>query len=129
MPQTKIYGHTAFLNESRQVISDVIHSCFVDALSFPLEKRFHRFIPLEAENYIYPGDRTEKYIIIEINMFEGRSIEAKKNLIRLLFARLQEQVVIAPNDVEIVITEIPKHNWGVRGKVGDELDLNYKVEV
>ncbi len=129
MPQTKIYGHADFLNESRQAISDAIHSCFVDALSFPLEKRFHRFISLESENYIYPSDRSHQYIIIEISMFEGRSVEAKKTLIRLLFTRLQEQVEIAPNDVEITITETPKHNWGIRGKVGDELELNYKVEV
>lgn len=129
MPQTKIYGNIAFLSNHRKSISDTIHACCVEALSFPLEKRFHRFIALQPEDFIYPDDRSEKYIIIELNMFEGRSIEAKKNLIRLLFARLKEQVGIEPNDIEITITETPKHNWGVRGKVGDELELNYKVEV
>ena len=129
MPQTKIYGNASFITQARQQISDVIHSCCVDALAFPTEKRFHRFIPLESEDYIYPSDRSEHYIIIEISMFEGRSLEAKKQLIRLLFTRLSEQVGIAPNDVEVVISEIPKHNWGVRGKVGDELELSYKVDV
>lgn len=129
MPQTKIYGNASFLAESRQAISDTIHSCCVDALAFPLEKRFHRFIPLDRENFIYPSDRSEKYIIIEISMFEGRSVDAKKTLIRLLFSRLSEQVGIAPYDVEITISETPKYNWGVRGMVGDELELNYKVNV
>ncbi len=129
MPQTKIYGNASFLAQSRQAISDTIHFCCVNALAFPEEKRFHRFIPLESENFIYPPDRSEKYIIIEINMFEGRSVDAKKQLIRLLFSRLSEQVGIDPNDVEITIAETPKHNWGVRGMVGDELELNYKVEV
>jgi phenylpyruvate tautomerase PptA (4-oxalocrotonate tautomerase family) len=129
MPQTKIYGNAGFLNRSRQLISDAIHRCCVEALAFPIEKRFHRFLPLETENSIYPADRSEQYIIIEISMFEGRSIDAKKQLIRLLFAYLSEQVGIAPNDAEIMIVEIPKHNWGVRGQVGDELELNYKVEV
>jgi hypothetical protein len=32
-------------------------------------------------------------------------------------------------DVEITITETPKYNWGIRGMIGDELKLNYKVEV
>ncbi|MBW4540940.1 MAG: tautomerase family protein [Myxacorys chilensis ATA2-1-KO14] len=129
MPQIKIYGNASFLAQSRQVISDTIHACGVDALAFPLEKRFHRFIPLEPENFIYPSDRSEKYIIIEISMFEGRSVDAKKHLIRLLFSRLSEQVGIAANDVEITIAEIPQHNWGVRGKVGDELEVNGKIEV
>lgn len=32
-------------------------------------------------------------------------------------------------DIEITIFETPKHNWGIRGVPGDELKLNYKVEV
>lgn len=129
MPQTKVYGNANFLNRSRQLISDTIHSCCVEALAFPIEKRFHRFLPLESENFIYPADRSNQYIIIEISLFEGRSIDAKKQLIRLLFARLSEQVGIDPQDVEITIAEIPRHNWGVRGQIGDELELNYKVDV
>jgi hypothetical protein len=36
---------------------------------------------------------------------------------------------IAPQDVEVTITETPKHNWVFRGLTGDEIDLNYKVDV
>lgn len=36
---------------------------------------------------------------------------------------------ISVNDVEITIFETPKENWGIRGLPGDELALNYKVEV
>ena len=31
-------------------------------------------------------------------------------------------------DLEIVILESPRGNWGIRGKVGDELQLAYRVE-
>ena len=62
-------------------------------------------------------------------MFEGRSIDAKKILIRQLFANIQTQCDISPQDIEITIFETPKHNWGIRGQCGDELALNYKVEV
>ena len=34
---------------------------------------------------------------------------------------------IAPQDVEITITETPRHNWGIRGLPGDELQLGYKI--
>ncbi len=67
--------------------------------------------------------------VIEISMFEGRSTETKERLIRLLFERLSEKLGISPQDIEITISETPKHNWGIRGMVGDELDLNYKAEV
>ena len=61
-------------------------------------------------------------------MIEGRSIEAKKHLIRLLFERAQS-VGIVPQDLEITIFLTPKHNWGFRGLPGDEHTLNYKISV
>jgi phenylpyruvate tautomerase PptA (4-oxalocrotonate tautomerase family) len=64
-----------------------------------------------------------------LSMFEGRSVEAKKRLIRLLFERVQKECGIAPQDLEMTIVETPKHNWGFRGLPGDEQTLSYKVEV
>ena len=129
MSQIKIYGLREHLDPVKARLSDVIHSCVVDALSFPQDKRAHRFFPLDPEDFYYPADRTERYTIVEISMFEGRSVEAKKNLIRLLFERAQGELGLNPADLEITITETPKHNWGFRGQPGDEIGLNYKVEV
>jgi phenylpyruvate tautomerase PptA (4-oxalocrotonate tautomerase family) len=129
MAQIKIYGIGSHLDPIKPKLSDVIHSCVMDALQFPADKRAHRFFPLDASNFFYPAGRTERYTIIEISMFEGRSIETKKRLIRLLFERIQAELEISPQDIEITITETPKHNWGFRGSPGDEIALNYKVEV
>jgi len=129
MAQIKIYGIETHLNPIKRTLSDVIHSCVVDALQFPLDKRAHRFFPLAAEDFFYPAGRTDRYTIIEISMFEGRSAETKKRLIRLLFERMQTELGIASQDVEVTITETPKHNWGFRGQPGDEISLNYNVEV
>jgi len=101
----------------------------VDALSFPQDKRAHRFFPLEAEDFYYPSGRTSRYTIAEISMFEARSIETKKNLIRLLFERVQRELNLAPADLEVTTTETPKHHRGFRGQPGDEISLNCKVEV
>jgi phenylpyruvate tautomerase PptA (4-oxalocrotonate tautomerase family) len=110
-------------------VSDVIHSCLVDALQYPPDKRAHRFFPLEASEFFYPPGRTERYTIIEVSMFEGRSVEAKKALIRLLFERFEAVLGIGPQDVEVTIFETPMHNWGFRGLPGDEHALNYKVNI
>ena len=129
MSQIKIYGLREHLDPVKARLSDVIHSCVVDALSFPKDKRAHRFFGLDPEDFYYPAERTERYTIVEISMFEGRSVEAKKGLIRLLFERAQGELGLDPADLEITITETPKHNWGFRGQPGDEIGLNYKVEV
>ncbi len=129
MAQIKIYGVAEHLNPIKAQLSNLIHACVVDALAFPADKRAHRFFPLAADDFYYPSDRTPRYTIIEISLFEGRSIEIKKNLIRLLFEVTQAELGLAASDLEITITETPKHNWGFRGQPGDEISLNYKVEI
>nr|WP_182516039.1 tautomerase family protein [Curtobacterium pusillum] len=96
---------------------------------YPAEKRFHRFVPLAPEDFVHPADRGPEYTIVEISMFEGRSDEAKRALIRGLFERLDTQVGIAPHSVEICITETPKVNWGIRGANAADLELGYRVDV
>jgi hypothetical protein len=77
MAQIKIYGVRAHLDGVKAELSDVIHSCVVDALSYPADKRAHRFLPLDPADFYYPPGRSERYTIVEISMFEGRSVEAK----------------------------------------------------
>ncbi|MGR6903104.1 tautomerase family protein [Lysinibacillus sp. BSL11] len=129
MGQIKIYGVKGRLNPIKKTLSNIIHSCMVDALEYPLDKKFHRFFPMDKEDFYFASERTESYTIIEISMFEGRTIQAKKQLVNLLFERINNQLNISPLDVEITIFETPKHNWGIRGLPGDELALNYKVNI
>lgn len=82
-----------------------------------------------SEQFFFPDDRSNDYLIIEVLMFEGRSTFAKKLLIQTLFQNIQNQCSISTQDVEITIIETPKENWGIRGQCGDELALNYKVDV
>jgi len=129
MSQIKVFGIKEHLNPIKHQLSDIIHACVVDVLAFPVDKRAHRFFPLEKENTFYPAGRTDAYTIIEINMIEGRTIETKKKLIRLLFDNIQEKIGITYQDIEICIYESPACNWGFRGQHGDEVTLNYKINV
>tara|TARA_B110000305_G_scaffold72245_1_gene81075 strand:+ start:1193 stop:1432 length:240 start_codon:yes stop_codon:yes gene_type:complete len=79
MSQVKIYGVGSHLAPKREQLSEVIHSCLMDALGMPKDKRAHRFIALAKEDFLMPGERTEAYTIIEISMIEGRTSETKKN--------------------------------------------------
>jgi 5-carboxymethyl-2-hydroxymuconate isomerase len=129
MSQIKIYGLKANLDSIKQRLSDVIHSCVMDALQFPADKRAHRFIGLENDDFFMPAGRSDAYIILEITMIEGRSVETRKKLIRLLFDRIKADVGIDNMDVEICIYESPACNWGFRGMHGDEIKLNYTINV
>ncbi len=129
MAQVKVFGLRDELGTNRAELSEIIHSCVVDALQYPADKRFHRFFPLDRDDFVHPDDRSDRYLIIEILMFEGRSSDSKSDLIRLLFERIGRDLQIPPQDVEITILESPMHNWGIRGRIATEFELSYRVDV
>lgn len=129
MAQVKVYGVDKELIPIRDTLSDVIHECIMEALGLPRDKRAHRFMPVAKENFFIPGGRTDAYTIIEITMIEGRSSATKKKLIRLLFDRIKARVGIEFVDLEICIYESQACNWGFRGMHGDEITLDYEVNV
>jgi hypothetical protein len=125
-----IYGIKEYLNPIKAQLSGVIHGCMQSVLGMPEDKRAHRFIPMEAEDFYYPGGRTPAYTIIEIHMMQGRTPETQKALIKELFKRVELEVGISPVDLEITIMEQPAHCWGFRGMTGDEArDLTYSINV
>ena len=125
-----VYGIKEKLNPIKAQLSDVIHQCMQSALGMPEDKRAHRFIPLDKEDYYYPGGRSDAYTVIEINMMAGRKPETQKRLIKTLFQEIEKALDIKPIDIEITIKEQEPYQWGFRGMTGDEVkDLKYKVNV
>ena len=125
-----VYGVKERLNPIKNQLSDVIHSCMQSVLGMPEDKRAHRFIPLDKDDFYYPGGRSDAYTVIEINMMAGRKPETQKALIKEIFKQLEEQLSLPPIDVEITIKEQQPYQWGFRGMTGDEAkDLKYKINV
>jgi len=129
MAQVKIYGLKKSLNEIKYRLSETIHKTIVKELSFPKEKRYHRFIAFDEEDMLFPDTKSEHYIIIEIMMMQGRSEETRKNLIKALFVNIENELDIVKTDIEICIIESPACNWGFSGMCGDEVQLNYKIKI
>ncbi len=129
MSQIKIYGLKDSLKSHQTNLSSAIHRAVVETLAYLVDKKFHRFIGLELSEFIFPADRSSRYTIIEISMFEGRSVETKKTLIKLLLEYIKQNTGIDYQDVVITIFETPKYNWGIRGQCGAELSLGYRVAV
>lgn len=125
----KIYALRERLEGKRILISDAIQAALSESFGLPANKRAHRFFPLEREDLIAPPDRSDDYMLIELTIMAGRSIDARKQLVRALFTRLEADVGIAKQDVEIVILEAPAENWGFRGLHGDEAALPYSLKV
>ena len=129
MAQVKIYGLRSTLDLHKQGLSAGHPPQRGEALAYPADQQFHRFIGLSPDDFVYPADRGVNYTIIEISMFAGLNTEAKKALIRALYANIGGTCGITPQDIEIAIFETPRENWGIRGMPGDELALTNEVQI
>ncbi len=128
MAQFKFYGEKQHLRAVRNRLSDIAHGVAMEVLGLPADKRFHRFIGLDDDDFRRPADRSTAYTIIEVSLFEGRSDATRRAFLKALMARIDDGLAIAPSDLEITLFETPKNHWGIRGAVGDELVLPYDVE-
>ena len=130
MPQAKIYGIREHLVPHRDAISEAVNESISQAFRFPRERRLQRFFPMDRADFIYPSsERSERYVIIEIETFAGRSADTLKDLVRQIVRRVYESTGIEPRDIDVIISEQPRHAWGLMGECGDETKLSYNVDV
>ncbi|MFA0071678.1 tautomerase family protein, partial [Vibrio breoganii] len=91
-----IYGIKECLNPIKLQLSNVLQQCLNSEMGLPDDKRAHRFVPLERDDFFYPDGRTDAYTVIEINMMEGRAVNTKKRLIKKIFSEIEKQLSISP---------------------------------
>jgi len=129
MPLVKIETRKSWNESQRKWIMEAIHSAMREALKIPENDRDIRFQEYHPEDFQISPDKTEKYILIEISMFTGRTLKAKKDLYQGIVTNLGKLGILA-NDVFIVLHEVPLENWGIRGGIpASEVDLGFKVDV
>ncbi len=54
--------------------------------------------------------------VVKIDMWEGRTEEQKEKLIKAIFKALEESIGVPKENIEIIINDIPKSNWGKNGE-------------
>ena len=123
---TIIEGKTT---EFKKLILDTVHESLVAAFKIPDHDRNQRIIEMQPENVEYPVGKTKNFITIEMTVYPGRSLQAKKALYREIVSRLQK-LEIQSDDILIVLNEPPLENWGVRGVYpASEVDIGFKINV
>lgn len=130
MPLVKIEIRKGKSDEFKKAILDGIHDALVKSIKIPDHDRFQRLYELDKNNFESPPNKTDNVIIIEITMFQGRSIESKKNLYKEIVDNLAKNPGIDGEDITIVLYEPPLENWGVKGgKPANEVDLGFNINV
>ena len=115
MPLVKIEiikGHT---DEYKKVFLSTVHDALELALDIPDWDRFQRLYEIEYDFFERSNEKTDKFCIIELTIFPGRSKDVKGKVIAEITRLLGERLRIAPTDIFIVIHDPPLENWGLGG--------------
>ena len=128
MPNTLIATRADWIADPAAVI-EAVQSALREALKIPEHDRTVRLMEHASSHFAVPPGRGEKYTLIEITMFAGRSMHAKRSLYQAIVRHLGAAGVPAA-DIKITLIEIPPENWGVRGGIpASEIDLGFKIDV
>lgn len=129
MPLARIETRKTWPTDMQQLLINALHAAMVESLKIPANDKQIRYIEHPSDLFAVPPDATERYTLVEISLFVGRSLEAKRNLYRGIVKRFGE-LGIAPPDVFILLHEEPLENWGIRGgQAAADLDLGFTVNV
>ena len=131
MPSTVVEVRRAYSPEQEVAIVEAVHAALVEGFQIPAEDRCVRLVTHEPHRFICSPARTQpdRYTVVTVTAFAGRSLDAKRRLYRAIVERL-DVLGIAPDHVKIILVEVPRENWGLRGgKPASEIELGFRVDV
>jgi hypothetical protein len=106
-----------------------VHEAVVQTLKTPIDEPLARLIEHPSSSYLTPHSAGERFTRIEIVLFQGRSLEAKRELYRAMVQKLGGFGVPAA-DVKVVLVEIISENVGFSGgQAACDVDLGYELQV
>ena len=131
MPSVLIEVRRQYTAEQEVALIEAVHAALREAFKILPGDKNVRLIVHEPKRFACPPEREkpEFYTHISIDAFVGRSLDAKRNLYRAIVNNL-EALGIPKDHVKILLREISKDNWGIRGgQAGSDVELGFKVEV
>ena len=115
MPLVKIEIIKGKSLEYKKTVLDAVHVALENAIQIENWDRFQRLYEIEDDLFERSESKTDKFTMIEITMFPGRTKEQKSKLYKEIVKELNQRLGIEPTDIFIVINEPANENWGLAG--------------
>ena len=107
-----IKGRTA---AERKRLLDAVHAALVEAFGIPDDDRTQRVVEHDPEYFEIPPGTSERYTLIEITAFPGRSATAKRRLYEAIVRNL-DRAGVPSTDISVVLHEPPMQKLGYPGR-------------
>jgi phenylpyruvate tautomerase PptA (4-oxalocrotonate tautomerase family) len=131
MPSVLIEVRRQYTAEQESALMEAVHAALRTAFKILPRDRNVRLIVHEPHRFACPPEKQkpEAYTHISIDAFGGRSMDAKRELYRAIVTNL-EPFGIPKDHVKILLRELPRENWGIRGgQAASDVELGFKVDV
>jgi phenylpyruvate tautomerase PptA (4-oxalocrotonate tautomerase family) len=129
VPNVTIEVRRKYSTVEETAIIDAVHSALMEGIKTPEWDKTIRLVAHEPHRFAAPPGRGERYTLVEIDLFPGRSLAAKRSLYQALVRNLGK-CGIPVEEIKVLLRESAAENWGIRGGIpASEVDLGFKVDV
>jgi len=131
MPSVLIEVRRQYSLEDEIAIMEAVHLALREAFKIMPGDKNVRLVVHEPHRFACPPERKKPdfYTHISMDVFAGRSLDAKRKLYQEIVNRL-EPFGIPKDHVKILIREITPENWGIQGgQAGCDVELGFKIDV
>lgn len=129
MPSAVIEVRRRYTQEQEIGLINAVHEAMIEGLKIPVWDKNIRLVVHEPHRFATPPGKSEYYTIVSIDLFTGRSVDAKRRLYRAI-VRQVEPFGIPAAEIKILLRESPQDNWGIRGgQAASDVDLGFDVNV
>lgn len=131
MPAVMIEVRREYTQDQEAALMDAVHRALRASFKILEGDREVRLIAHAPHRFACPPGCTqpERFTLISIDAFAGRSLAAKRALYGGIVDNL-ERLGIPRDHVKILLREIPAQDWGIRGgQAACDVDLGFKIDV
>lgn len=116
MPFVRISLREGMPEEQRAAVGEAVHQAMVETINVPVNDRFQVLTEHPASGLIYDPTylgiaRGDGFVLIQITLNQGRTLEMKRALYARIAERLAKDPGIRKEDVMVNLVEVPKDNW------------------
>ena len=131
MPHVLIETRREYPPAEEVALIDAVHGALQRAFRIPPGDRHVRLLAHAPHRFAVPPDKAQpdRFTQVSVDAFAGRSVDAKRALYREIVESL-EPLGIPRDHVSVLVRDIPRENWGIRGGVAAcDVDLGFEVNV
>jgi 4-oxalocrotonate tautomerase len=116
MPIVRISVREGMLPAQKEAVGEAVHQAMVETINVPAGDRFQVITEHAVGGLVYDPTylgigRGDGFVLIQITLNHGRTVEMKRALYKRIAERLAESPGIRKEDVMVNLVEVPKENW------------------